>query len=743
MKTDGIRVVIMEDEEAHFMLMERAINRDLPDALIYHFDDAESFVQRLNQIQPDVILADYLMPGMNGIDFLAFLNRENIAVPFVMITGQGDEKIAVQAMKAGAADYLVKSKDFFKLLPATIEKVIRERNLKKSLHESERLNQLLMDSLPHPAMLIRADRTIVAANQTARKIGAKIGGYCWRDFGQKAYISDEDMARVNDHGEIPPEGVKCTFCLADEAASSQAPTNAPEVRAFGKIWDTWWIPVERDLFFHYALDITDSKQREKELSKERDFIESLVETAPAIILLLDSKGRIVRLNRYMEELSGFSLEEVKGKNWFDTFLPESDHKRIKEIFSRSMHGKVVHGYINPILTKGGEVRPIEWHGTLIRDDDGATVGLLSIGLDITKKMRAERALRESEEKYRGIVETAGEGIWIFDKDAKTTFVNRQMAVMLGYEPHEMVGKSLFEFTRSDFRSELEAHYVTHQEGMSELYDFCFLKKDGSDLWAIVNIRPLFEDGQFCGSLGMLTDISSRRVAEEALRESEQELRFLSSRLLSAQEDERKRIARELHDGLSSSLVAIKMSLESMRKRMEGGQAEPQMFDVPIAWTQQTLSEARRLMTDLRPLILDDLGLRETLNWFLKQFQTICPHLHLEKKIQIEEAQVPEPLKIVTFRIVQEAFNNILKYSKAQHVHFSLLKSDGRVELLVEDDGIGFDLGSALRRKSYEGGLGLASMRERAKLAGGELVVASTPGEGTRIQASWPCIHSGS
>ncbi len=738
MKTDRLKLVIVEDEEAHFRLMERTIVKDLPDALIYHFDDVESFIQRLNEIRFDVILVDYLMPGMNGIDLLEFLNRENIDTPVVMITGQGDENIAVKAMKSGAADYLVKSKDFFKLLPATIEKVVRKRDLKKSLRESERLNQLLMDSLPHPAMLIRTDRKVVAANRAARTAGATIGGYCWRDFCQSAYISDEDRSKLNDDGNIPQDGIKCAFCLADEAVSSQASMNAPEIRAFGRIWDAWWIPVEANLLLHYTIDITDIKQKEKEVRKQRDFVNSLIETAPAIILFLDTEGHIVRFNRYLQEISGYFLEEVKGKKWFDTLLPQHGRDPFRSLYGHVLHSTPVRGVVSPILTQRGDERHIEWHGIVIKDDNGMNIGVLSIGVDITERMRAQRALRKSEEKYRSIVETAGEGIWIFDENARTTFVNQQMAMLLGYEADEMLGRRLFEFTGPDLRRELEAHYEAHRKGVRESYDFRFLKKDGSDLWAIVNNRPLFdEDGQFVGSLGMLTDISVRQANEEALRESERELRFLSSKLLSTQEEERKRIARELHDGLSGSLSAIKMSLENASDQLDKCGVGPELLKTPIVWTQHLINEARRLMTELRPSLLDDVGLIATLQWFFRQFRTTYPGIHIEEDIRIEEEDIPEPLRIVIFRITQEALHNIAKYSKAEYVVFSLVNQDGVLELGIEDNGEGFDLESVLSNISETRGLGLTSMKERAELSGGSFTIQPVAGEGTTLRAIWP------
>lgn len=232
------------------------------------------------------------------------------------------------------------------------------------------------------------------------------------------------------------------------------------------------------------------------------------------------------------------------------------------------------------------------------------------------------------------------------------------------------------------------------------------------------------------------EIIERNKAEQSLLESEKELRFLSSRLLSAQEEERKRIAVEIHDSLGSFLSAIKISLENSRAQLEEGGGTPISLDIPISWTQRAIDEARKLMTDLRPSLLDDFGLLATMDWFFRQYRTTHPAIHVEEELEIEEPQIPEPLKIVIFRIMQEAFHNITKHSKAEFVSFSLQRRNGRIELSIEDNGDGFDIQKALHAVNSGKGLGLTSMKERAELSGGALRVESVLGEGTTIRASW-------
>jgi signal transduction histidine kinase len=248
--------------------MKRAIVREFPSARIHHFPDAGTCLEHLDGLNPDIIIVDYLTPGMNGIEFLEALQRDARNTPVIMLTGQGSESIAVQAMKLGAWDYLVKSADIFKLLPGAVGRVVRERKLRDSLRESARLNDLLLNNFPHPAILVNKDRKVVAANRIAQEIGLHIGAPCWDGMGHGEYLSEDHKRLLKEH----PDGdalssIRCTFCLADEAFAAGRPTNIPELKALDRVWDTWWIPIDDNICLHYAIDITAHKHSEERIHR--------------------------------------------------------------------------------------------------------------------------------------------------------------------------------------------------------------------------------------------------------------------------------------------------------------------------------------------------------------------------------------------------------------------------------------------------------------------------------------------
>ena len=227
-------------------------------------------------------------------------------------------------------------------------------------------------------------------------------------------------------------------------------------------------------------------------------------------------------------------------------------------------------------------------------------------------------------------------------------------------------------------------------------------------------------------------------ANKQLKKSEDELRILSSQLLTAQENERARIARELHDGIGQSLSAIKFRLEDALGQLSKDVTESSVNSlnslIPII--QSTVEEVRRITMDLRPSTLDDLGILATIGWFCREFQETYTTVRIENEIGLEEADIPESLKTVIYRVLQEALNNIAKHSGADSVTIFLTKRDDSIELAIKDNGRGFDLKEAFDIDGSERGFGLGSMKERIELSGGVFSLESIRREGTTIRASW-------
>lgn len=235
----------------------------------------------------------------------------------------------------------------------------------------------------------------------------------------------------------------------------------------------------------------------------------------------------------------------------------------------------------------------------------------------------------------------------------------------------------------------------------------------------------------------------RRILTEQQerRRAEREVRILSSKLLDAQEMENKRIAGELHDGLAQSLAAIAVGMENALEQIERDRAvNIAGLLVPLAkMSRDAIEEVRRISMNLRPVILDDLGILATISWLCREFQVICPGTRIHTEIGVTENRVPHNLKTVIYRVLQESTSNVARHSGAHHVRLALTEADGNLVLSVEDDGAGFNPEEVRITDDSRGGLGLVSMRERVELSGGRFDLDSILGKGTTVTVSWRAI----
>jgi signal transduction histidine kinase len=230
--------------------------------------------------------------------------------------------------------------------------------------------------------------------------------------------------------------------------------------------------------------------------------------------------------------------------------------------------------------------------------------------------------------------------------------------------------------------------------------------------------------------------------EDVTERKRTEAMVLQERVLAAQEEERKRVAHEIHDSMGASLAASKFNVESALSQI--GDDHPQArsaLENVIHILQGTIEEARRIQMSLRPSMLDDLGILATINWFCRQFESTYSDISIKREIDIQEHEVPRSLNIVIYRVLQEALNNVAKHSKADFARLALRKVNDRIQLMIEDNGQGFDVDEVLSIKSSKRGLGLTSMRERAEMPGGSFGVESAKGKGTTITASWKTTNA--
>jgi PAS domain S-box-containing protein len=522
---------------------------------------------------------------------------------------------------------------------------------------------------------------------------------------------------------------------------------------------------------------SERRRKEEELRYSEARYRTLYRDSPSMIFTLDAEGTILSVNPFAAVQLGYTNNELKGQPVLKVFH-EDDRLAVAGQLQKSLR--------NPYQVYRWQFRKIRKDGSLLWVDELAQTvydlnGILNILVvchDITEFRRVQEALqhardelehrvqertaelkasnillsREIEEHHQTekmleeqeilfetILKQAADGIVVTDAQGKPLLANAAAKRMTMLDPESADLDTLrMDLGRPNnfngYRIPLEKGSIPKalHGKMTVGIESRIMRPDGSYYDVLMSTAPLRKsDGVIFGTVSILSDITKRKQAEEALRS-------LPSRLLDAQEEERKRISRELHDSIGSYLSAVKYSMEHIANQMEQSAISHEPLSSLVSMVQQAIEELRRIMTDLRPSILDDLGIIAAVGWFCRQFQTIYPSIRIEKKVAIEEDDVPESLKIVIFRVMQEALNNAAKYSKADLVNLSLVKRENAIELTIEDNGVGFDLNSVCSEKERKGGgLGLTSMRERVDLSGGSFSLESWPGEGVKVHARWP------
>jgi signal transduction histidine kinase len=263
-------------------------------------------------------------------------------------------------------------------------------------------------------------------------------------------------------------------------------------------------------------------------------------------------------------------------------------------------------------------------------------------------------------------------------------------------------------------------------------EYQFQHKDGSRFWALIHSNVLSDsDGESIGLLISIADINDQKKAENTLRQ-------LSTRLIDAQERERKLVSQDLHDCIGGRLAGIKYGLEKIaaQKDPDNAKLSVALSDM-IAVVRSTLEETQRITKELHPSIVDDLGLRAAVRGYCREFQQLYPHIAVDLNLEFDEAVIPDSLKLLTYRVLQEALNNVAKHSCSKNADIALRHCANYLELTVVDDGKGFNEKNSSNTDKFAGGMGLQGMQERAELFGGTFHLESRIGHGTKICVSWP------
>jgi PAS domain S-box-containing protein len=358
---------------------------------------------------------------------------------------------------------------------------------------------------------------------------------------------------------------------------------------------------------------------------------------------------------------------------------------------------------------------------------------------------AIQALHESERQLSTLMSNLPGMVFrlLNDRNWTIDFVSEGCQELTGYTASDLTKKAPNYYTSIVHPEDLERLRSATRKGLSGKEriqeEYRIITASGEVKWVWEqSIGVYSEQGEVLAFEGFVSDITERVRTRRALQKSEQDLRTLASKLLNAQETERKRISQELHDSIGQLLGAINLGVETAISQIDAGSPPEAKKSLKTALRaiQSVADEVTTICNNLRPPVLDDIGISAAISWWCREFQTLFG-IRAEVRVDIAENDVPDVLKIVIYRVLQESLNNVAKHSQADLVRVSLRKAGDVIRFTIEDDGVGFTLPARGSRTVTREGFGLASMKERVEYSGGSFVIG--PGErlGTVIEAFWP------
>lgn len=597
---------------------------------------------------------------------------------------------------------------------------------------------------------------------------------------------------------------------------------------------------------------TTTSKESVRIPRTEEFYCKIYQQVTTGIAITDWQGVFQECNPAFCALLGYTENELRTIDFVSLIHPEDREANLVHV-RRLQVGEIPAFEIeNRYMHKNGELVWVRKFVSVLHGEGGKPTHLIALVTNVTERRLAEEAIKESEMRYRRIVETTNEGVWLLDSKLHTSYVNRQMAGMLGYEPGDMVGRSVFDFYFSEDVDHKRQVLTRREQGVREQLEERLRRRDGSELWVQMSATPVVrEDCEFDGAFAMVCDITERKLAEEAIKESEQRFRLvadsapvmiwmsgldkrptyfnrpwldftgqseadlqsglagivhpedyskcydiycrgfdqrqpfakecrlkrhdgqyrwmldigvprfhedgsfvgyigscvditeqklaeealssISRRLIDAQEQERSRIARELHDDINQRLALVAMGLDRQRGDLRSTTREMRSaMGKAIKQISDIVSDVHMMSHRLHCSKLDTVGLAAAAAGF-------CRELSKQQNVEVDfqcggiARELPEAIALCMFRVLQEALQNAVRHSGAKHFKVSLAECTNQIALTICDEGRGFNPAEALKGS----GLGLASMIERLKLVGGELLIDAGPKRGTTIRASVP------
>jgi PAS domain S-box-containing protein len=720
-----ILLVVDADPSFSMLLQER------PEYQVFKASNGQEAVQKADELHPDLILFDTDLPNVNVSATIRQIRASAPGARFILVGLEPGPDLVRETLRLKGQGCLYKQSAPTDLIPAIEAVLTGGRFVSSSVGfsiDTEELRSSLADIVESSQDAI-VSRNLSGIIQSWNSGAQRIFGYTEKEaVGQPTTIiipprlrgEEREVLRRLQVGERIAH-YETRRVTKDGRTIDVSITVSPIKDSEGRITGTAKI----------IRDITDRKRTEAALRESEERFRLAMHNVAAGLYTLDPQGLVTYMNPAAERMLGWKFADLRGRNIHEvihykypdgTPFPAGACPALQTL----QNGVAVQEREDTFIRRNGNFFPVVYSASPLKRG-GKTVGMVVGFRDDTLRREAERAIRGSEERFRMVANAAPVMIWMSGLDKLCTYVNQGWLDFTGRSIEAELGSGWADAIHpEDLEGCLETYTVAFDERKPFQMEYRCRRHDGEERWLVSQGRPRFQaDSSFAGYIGSVIDVTERKYAEQALSR-------MSQRLLEAQEDERRRIARELHDDISQQISLMLLGLERWRIHPSG---PPEVREGIAGVIQQTANlgrDVRALSHRLHSSNLDYLGLAEAATGY-------CREISAQHKVQVHlqseniSTELSRDVALCLFRVLQEALQNAIKYSRTRHFYVSLIGRTGEIQLTVLDSGVGFSPEEAIKK----GGLGLTSMRERLKLVDGKVSIESQLGKGTTVNARVP------
>jgi len=718
--------------------------------------DGQDAVDAAKQLNPDVVVLDISMPHLNGLEAARMIRKEVPRTEILILSQHDSAEVVNAALDAGARGYVVKSdvsRDLLRAVESVMQHKIafsstvhRDRHESAPTSTSERVSRASSSKLsggntrpPEFDLFNLAPLGIARTDYSTGRFLEINDGFC-RLVG----YTREELASLTVWEITDPEDVARNKDAIAGHRSSTEPFQIQKrcVRKDGRVI---WVQVTSNLildaerrpnyWLSFVEDITERKGAEEALRISEEEFRALADSIIQLVWMAEPDGYVFWYNRVWYEYTGLTPEQIAGWGWQEVHDPAVLPK-VLERWKESLSTGRMFEMEFPLRGADGVYRWFLTRGVPVKDSRGRIVRWCGTNTNIHDQRESRRALQVSQDRLNAALAASDTGTFRWNpRNNEFTELDDNLKRLFGIAPDEPARlEDLLARVHRDDLPTILSKLDEVRAGADFEMEFRVELPDGSTRWIYDRGKQLPDANDESKYLvGACTDITARRRAEEDLRRAHAELeslveqrtsalRQLSARLLHIQDEERRRIARELHDSLGQYLTAAKINLDML---LGGAENTADMLAESRDLIQEALSETRTLSHLLHPPLLDEAGFESAARWYLDGFAKRSG-IAVELDIAADLDRLPSSIEIALFRVLQESLTNVHRHSGSDSVQISLRRTTSDVELSVADHGRGLPAGVLQRFESTgtNTGVGLAGMRERVKELGGAMHIRS-------------------